>query len=455
MAATPEPDENSSDESTESILLQYHLLDGIPQGISIDAAQWEEVQEEGTRVARIISDWVDNYNQTDLVDPMFPPNTGYTNAIPDPDTLAPIPWQDGNVKRAICDLQEPDGSHFVHCSRSILRTVLEDLAELGYEGHVGSEIEFNLLENFEMEKATSRGAGYLHEASVTDLGVPYTLKPMEEQSSYLADLRRAMTEMGFRVEGLHKEASPGMFEAIIRYGPALEQADAISTFRLAANGVGRQHGLTPLFLPRPLPDVQGNSQHYHISLWEDGENAFADPVGDEGVSELAYQFIGGIFEHAAGLTPLCAPTVNSYKRLQPMLGAPINKTYGHDNQSCLVRIPTNRGEGTRIELRLPDNAANPYLALAGIFAAGMDGVRKDLDPGEPTSANVYDPSTGDYEQLPTSLSDPLAALEDDDLLCETLGEDAVSQFTKLKRDEVTRFNQAITDWEIREYIQRL
>ena len=455
MASVPEDQNEPTEGQADSVLLQYHLLDGTPLGTYIDIDDWEEIREEGTRVARIITDWLDNHNQTDFVDPMFPPNTGYTNAVPDPDTLTTLPWRDENCKRAICELQEPDGSHFVHCSRSILRKVLEDLADMGYEGRAGSEIEFNLLEGFDIEEATGRGAGYIHETSVTKLGAPYTLKPMEEQHSYLTELRQAMKSMGFRLEGIHKEASPGMFEAIIRYSPALQQADTISTFRMAAKSVGRKHGLTPIFLPRPLPDVQGNSQHYHISLWQDGENAFYDKNGDEEVADIAYHFIGGIFEHAAGLTPLCAPTINSYKRLQPMLGAPINKTYGHDNQSCMVRIPTNRGDRTRIELRLPDNAANPYLALAGIFAAGMDGVENEIDPGEPTSVNVYDPSTGNYEQLPTSLSAAIEALENDELLVNTIGEDAVTQFAKLKEDEVTRFNQAVTDWEIREYITRL
>jgi len=422
----------------------------------INEEEWEQAQIDGFSFGPVVTEWVENYNTRGVVEPMqFTANEGYMNAIADPDTLVSVPWQEGNYQKAICNLENTDGSDFELCTRSILAKAVDELTQLGYEVKIGSEIEFNLLTEFDTERLQAEGADYIKEATTADLGAIYHMRPLEERSKYLSELNAVMKQMGYKIEGLHKESSPGMFEALLQYTDAVHQADAIATFRLSAQAIGRRHGLTPIFVPMPMSDYEGNSQHYHISLWQDGENALYNPDGSEGVADVAYHFIGGILEHAKGLTVLCAPTVNSYKRLQPGMWAPINISYGHDNASTMIRIPTPREEGTRVEVRVPDNSANPYLSIAGILAAGIDGIKNRIDPGEPSIEDVYQADLDDYQQLPDSLDEAVDALNEDTFLRDFLGRELVDQFSRLKRDEVKRYNQSVTDWEIREYINRM
>lgn len=443
-------------EEENEILLQFHDLSGFPRGMYINEEEWEQAQTDGFSFGPMVTEWVENYNTKGIVEPMqFTANEGYMNAIADPDTLVSVPWREGNCRKAICNLENTNGSDFELCTRSKLAKAVDSLAELGYEANVGSEIEFNLLTEFETDRLRTEGTDYIEEATTADLGAVYHLRPLEERSTYLSELNAVMKQMGYKIEGLHKESSPGMFEALLRYTDAVHQADAIATFRLSAQAIGRRHDLTPIFMPMPMSDYEGNSQHYHISLWQDGENAFYDPDGSEEVADVAYHFIGGVLEHAKGITVLCAPTVNSYKRLQPGMWAPINITYGHDNASAMIRIPTPREEGTRVEIRIPDNSANPYLSLAGILAAGADGIKNRINPGKPSEEDVYEADSDDYQQLPDSLGEAVDALNEDTFLCDFLGEELIDQFSRLKRDEARRYNQAVTDWEVREYINRM
>jgi len=435
------------------VLLEFADLNGLSRGILINDADFEDAVDSGIGFGSIIIDWMESLNHRGTVEPpTLGPNQGEILAIADPDSRVPVPWTDTDLTKANCSLLH-HGEPFNMCSRTILQRILDRFDARDLDVNVGTELEFNVLEDWDEDRARREGSAYLAEAAVTG-GTPYHTRPLLEQKDYFRDLNTAMARMNGRLTGIHKESSPGLYEAILRYSPALRQADAIMSFRMAAREVGAKYGLRPTFMARPISDYEGNSQHYHISLWNDGENKFINAADANGLSSLGYHFIGGVLAHARGLTALCASTVNSYKRLQPGLWAPIDISYGFDNKTCPVRIPYDRGSGTRVEVRIPDSYANPYLALAGVLAAGLDGITAELDPGDPVTKDVFQEGADSDNQLPTSLSDALDALKSDSVLVDALSEQAVDQYCSLKQSEADRYNAAITDWEVREYVDR-
>jgi len=440
-------------DTDEMVLLEFADLNGLSRGILINDSDFEDAVDDGVGFGSIIIDWVESFNQRGTIDPpTLGPNKGEIVAIADPESRVPVPWTDDDLTKANCTLLH-HGEPFDMCSRTILERILDKFESRDLGVNVGTEMEFNVFEDWDEDRARREGSAYLEEAAVT-AGTPYHTRPLLEQTDYFNHLNTAMTRMNGRLAGLHKESSPGLYEAILRYSPALRQADAIMSFRMAAREIGEKYGLRPTFMPRPMSEYEGNSQHYHISLWNDGENEFIDESDSNGLSELGYHFIGGVLAHARGLTALCASTVNSYKRLQPGLWAPIDISYGFDNKTCPVRVPYDRGSGTRVEVRIPDSYANPYLALAGILAAGFDGIASELDPGDPVTEDVFQEGANPDNQLPSTLSDALDALKSDSYLVDALSEQAVDQYCSLKQNEADRYSTAITDWEVREYVDR-
>lgn len=425
------------------VLLQYPDLNGVLRGILIDEDDIEDAEEEGLGFGNVIMDWFATDNTVGFVDdPKFGPAEGDLIAHADRETLAPMDWNE-HSQRVLCNLKHPNGDSFDFCGRTILSSIVDNVE---YTASVGTEIEFNLLESRDEH-------GISPEAGITTLGDLYDTKVLDAYSDYFADLNRAMKKMGYKTVGFHHESAAGHFETILHHSQALEQADAVVSLRAATRGVANKHGIEAIFMPRPFSGQDGNSSHFHLSLWDGDRNVFMDDSDENGLSAIAYHFIGGILEHADGLTAVCAPTVNSYKRLQPGLWAPVTISYGFDNRSCAVRIPPERGDATRVELRFPDNAANPYLALSAAFAAGFDGIRNEIDPGKPKTENVY--SSDLEDRIPTSLSESLMALRNDDVLTETLGPALVEEYTKLKQNEIDRYNDNITQWEKDEYANRL
>lgn len=434
-------DEDGSDNSM--VLLQYPDLNGCLRGIIIHEEDLEHAEEEGLGFGNVIMEWFATDNTMGYVDnPKYGPATGDLIAHADPETLAPMDWNE-HSQRVLCNLKHPNGDSFEFCGRSLLYSIIDNME---YTASVGSEIEFNLFESRDEH-------GVSPEAGITTLGDLYDTKVLDAYSGFFTDLNRAMKRMGYKTVGFHHESAAGHFETIIEHSEALKQADAIVSLRAATRGVANKYDIEPIFMPRPYSDQDGNSSHFHLSLWDGDRNLFVDESDENGLSDIAYHFIGGVLEHADGLTAVCAPTVNSYKRLQPGLWAPVDISYGFDNRSCAVRIPPERGDATRVELRFPDNATNPYLALSAAFAAGFDGIRNEIDPGEPQTENVY---SSDLEnRIPTSLSESLRALRNDDVLTEALGHDLVEEYTKLKQNEIERYNDNISQWEIDEYANRL
>ncbi|MGD9957991.1 glutamine synthetase family protein [Nocardioides sp.] len=367
-------------------------------------------------------------------------------AFPDVDTLLPVPWEPG-VAHCIADLFNPDGSPSQESPRTVLRNVVHRFAELGMEPMVGPELEFYVL-----EEAPESPSGWRRYGEGT--GNVYVSGLKGDPENVLLKSLRQLGDYGIEVVAANHEFSSGQFEINMWHGEALDAADRAHRFKAAIKELARQQGRLATFMPKPFNDEGGSGYHLHFSTWsEDGRPLFDDPEGPDGLSVVARQMIAGILAHAPALAALANPTVNSYKRFGPDTLAPWLIDWGMDNRSAMVRIPPERGNASRLELRLGDASANSYLIIAGMLAAAYLGVQHELEPSEPLVGYGYDVTKAD--KLPTSLGAALDALEADTDLIDVLGLSFVKAFTTYKRDEIDRFNTWITDWEFREYTYHL
>ena len=373
-------------------------------------------------------------------------------AIGDLSTLSLVPWQPG-FARIVCN-GYTDGKPHAIDSRVVLLKQVERLKERGWILNTGLEPEFSLLRKDEKET--------IQPFDVTDtLAKPcYDYKSATRASSYLEELVAALQAVDIDVFQIDHEDANGQFEVNYTYSDCLKSADDFVLFKMAASEIAHKHGLICSFMPKPFANRPGNGMHVHMSLSDGVQNLFADKSDPRelGLSKLAYQFMAGLLAHAPAIAALCAPTVNSYKRLVvggSLTGAtwaPAYIGYGNNNRSCMVRIP----EG-RIELRLPDGACNPYLAAAVIIAAGLDGVDRQLDPGEPQNFNLYELSPAQLAErgigvLPQNLEQAVAALEADHYVRETLGP-VTDEFIKLKRSEWNDYMRHVSEWEVNRYLE--
>jgi glutamine synthetase len=267
----------------------------------------------------------------------------------------------------------------------------------------------------------------------------------------------ALEQMGFHVEAAHHEVAPGQHEIDFRYDDVLTTADNVSTFRFVVKNVASRNGLHATFMPKPIFGINGSGMHTHQSLFSRGENVFYDEHGERQLSKVCLWYIGGILRHAKGFCAITNPLVNSYKRLVPGYEAPTAIAWSERNRSPLVRVPAARGAETRIELRMPDPSCNPYLALAVMLRAGLDGIEKEADPGPPVNKNIYTMSHRErrhlrIDELPGNLSEALDELEKDDLIRETLGDHIFDHFLAAKRAEWDSYIRHVSPWEIDRYL---
>jgi glutamine synthetase len=368
-------------------------------------------------------------------------------AFPDVDTLLPIPWEPG-VAHCIADLYNPDGTPSAESPRAVLKNVVAQFAELGMLPMVGPELEFYIL-----EESKESPSGWMRYGEGTGNVYVSGLKG-DPENVLLASLRQ-LGEYGIEVVAANHEFSSGQFEINLWHGEALDAADRAHRFKAAIKELARANGHLATFMPKPFNDEGGSGFHLHFSMWDPaGETPlFDDPDGPDGLSKVARHAVAGILAHAPALAAVSNPTINSYKRFGPDTLAPWLIDWGMDNRSAMVRIPPERGSASRLELRLGDASANPYLAIAGMLGAALLGVRNELEPPEPLVGYGYDPEKADA--LPTSLPAALEALEADRELVEVIGEPFVNMFLAYKRDEIERFNSWITDWEFNEYTYHL
>jgi len=372
---------------------------------------------------------------------------------PDMSTFQVFPWGDpeNRVARLICDITTPDGEPFGGDPRGVLRRQLDRAKKLGFSTmNAGMEAEFFMFKVGPSGEATT----------VThDVGAYFDLAPVDLGEDARRAIVDVLQQMGFEVEAAHHEVAHGQHEIDFRYADALKTADNIATFRFVVRHVAQQFGLMASFMPKPVFGQNGSGMHTHQSLFRGKENAFWDETSEWELSSTALHYIGGLLRHARGFTAITNPLVNSYKRLVPGYEAPVNVAWSMRNRSPMIRIPDRRGLGTRIELRIPDPSANPYLALAVQLAAGLDGIATKADAREPVNTNIWEMSHREkrrlrIDDLPHNLEEACNELENDDVITDALGGHIVTQFLAAKRLEWQEYISQVSKWELDSYLAK-
>ena len=369
---------------------------------------------------------------------------------PDPATFRIFPWgdPDNRVARVICDVHTADGRAFPGDPRHVLKRQIEAAAKLGYRMMAGVEAEFFLFR---------RGDDGAPTRQTHDAGGYFDLTPVDLGEVARRDIVNVLEMMGFEVEAAHHEVAPGQHEIDFRYGDALSTADDLATFKFVVRNIALQHDLHATFMPKPIYGQNGSGMHTHQSLFREDANIFHDASAADEVSKYMRWYVGGLLKHARSYTAVTNPLVNSYKRLVPGYEAPVNVAWSHQNRSPMIRVPARRGKGTRVELRIPDPSANPYLALAVQLAAGLDGIRRRAEPPDAVDKNIWDLSVRDrrkyrIQELPRDLGEAIDLMKRSTFMKETLGEHVFRHFVEAKETEWREYIAQVHEWEIERYL---
>lgn len=429
------------DNDVEFIRLQFTDIFGTLKNVAITASQIEramnnECMFDGSAIEGFV-----RIEESDMY------------LYPDLDTFQIFPWrpQQGKVARLICDVYRPNGEPFEGDPRYILKKVIKQAEDMGYIFEVGPECEFFLFHTDDNGMPTT----ITHEkGSYFDLG------PVDLGENARRDMVLNLEDMGFEIEASHHEVASAQHEIDFAHNAALQTADNIMTLKLVIKSIAKRHGLHASFMPKPKSGVSGSGMHINMSLQKNGHNIFYNPEGELELSEDAYHFIAGILAHAKGITALTNPLVNSYKRLVAGYEAPIYIAWSVMNRSPLVRVPAARGEATRVELRCPDPACNPYLVLAVCLAAGLDGIKKKLVPPARIDRNIFEMTRDEkealhIESLPQDLCEATRELEKDAFVRNVLGEHVSEKYIEAKYKEWENYRVQVTEWEIEEYLYRI
>jgi glutamine synthetase len=361
--------------------------------------------------------------------------------VPDVATLRAVPWQPATAM-CLADVRWEDGSDVVASPRQVLRRQLDRLGERGWSANAGTELEFILFRDT-YEQAWHKGYVDLEPANLYN--VDYSLLGTARVEPLIRRIRNDMTAAGLRVEDSKGECNLGQHEINFRYGPALQAADEHAIYKNGAKEIAAQEGMAITFMAK-YDQREGSSCHIHLSLaGEDGSPLFGD---DE---QLLRRFLGGMLAHLRELTLFLAPNVNSYKRFAAGSFAPTAIAWGDDNRTCAFRV-VGHGAGRRVECRVPGADVNPYLALAALVAAGLDGIENELEPGEPCRGNAY---TEDLEHVPSSLAEAREAFAQSALAKSAFGDEVVAHYVNYADVELAAFGAAVTDWERRRGFERL
>ena len=415
---------------------------GIVRGKSAAAARLAERIESGighTRAMMAMS-MVDELAPVEGMGPV-----GEVRIKPDPDTFVTLPYAPG-AAAMLADQVNPDGSPWDGCARTFLKQAIAELAAEGYELQASFEPEFSL--------GRHEGASF----TPIDESLCYSATGFHLAHDYTIDLVDALIKQGLEVEHYYPELGHGQQEVPIRHTTALRAADNHVLLRETVRAVAIRHGLWASFAAKPLPEQAGNGAHLHASLWASGTNAFADSAGRYGLSSLGYHFLAGVLAHLPGLVALTCGTVNSYRRLAPQMWSGAYLCYGPDNREAALRIcsPVGSAGSVNLELKPVDSTGNPYLALGAFIYAGIDGIRRGLDPGEPLLVDpaVLDSAERDrlsVSRLPSSLGAALDALEADSYLMSVLGPLRSTAYLAVKRSEAEHFRIHDVEYECRKH----
>ncbi|MHB1168837.1 MAG: type I glutamate--ammonia ligase [Longimicrobiales bacterium] len=418
--------------------LQFIDIMGVLKNVEVPASQFEkaldgDIMFDGSSIQGFV-----RVEESDMM------------LRPDYSTFVVLPWGDPDnaVARVICDVYTAAGSPFEGDPRYILKRHVREAQELGFEMMAGVEAEFFLFQRADDGSVTR---------STHDAGGYFDLTPVDLGEVARRDIINVLEMMGFEVEAGHHEVAPGQHEIDFKYADAMTTADDLATFRFVVRNIALQHGLHATFMPKPIYGQSGSGMHTHQSLFRDGENAFFDPKAPGQMSDIMRWYVAGLLRHARAFCAVTNPLVNSYKRLVSGYEAPVNVAWSHQNRSPMVRVPARRAKGTRLEVRMPDPSANPYLALAVQLAAGLDGVRNQLEPPEPVDKNIWRLSVRDrrryrIQELPRDLGEALDLLRKSSFMRATLGEHAFQHFVTAKNQEWREYLVQVHDWEIEQYL---
>lgn len=427
------------EEDVEFIRLQFTDMLGTLKNIAITASQLQKALEhqcifDGSCVEGFI-----RVEEEDMY------------LCPDLSTFEIFPWrpQQGKVARFLCDVCKSDGTPFASDPRQILKRVLQKAEEKGYTLEVGSECEFFLFhmdEDGHPTTVTHECAGY------------FDIDPVDFGENTRRDIVLTLEEMGFVIESSYHEIAPAQHEIVFRHSEALSAADDIMTFKMVVRTIAKRHGLHATFMPKPKSENAGSGMHLNLTMQKDGKNLFLDEQDPYGLSRDAYYFIGGLMKHIGAISLFANPIINSYKRLIPGFEAPVYADWSAKKKSALIRIPFAREGKKWIELRSPDAAANPYLALAVCLAAGMDGIERQILPPACTDEKMDGKETQEKPErlrLPKSLSEAVEAFAGDDLIQSVIGRELSQKYMQVKKREYQDYCAQVTEWELERYLYRI
>jgi glutamine synthetase len=419
------------------VRLQFNDIHGLTKNVALPVKELESALAGGVVFDGSCIEGFVRFEEADMY------------LAPDTSTFAVLPTLEGAPleARLMCDVRNPDGTPFEGCPRSTLQRVVDEAHALGFSLLAGAELEMFLFE---------RAADGQPSTATTDTGSYFDLSPIDRGDVARRDVSLALEEMGIRVEATHHEVSHGQHEIDLAATGALQLADAIVTARVVVKTIAARHGLQATFMPKPLYLQDGSGLHISQSLRAGESDAFWDAAGKLGLSQTGLGYIGGLLEHVRGFTAVTNPTVNSYKRLVPGYDAPAFVSWSQRAKSSLVRVPHNHQAGLRVELRSPDPSCNPYLALACIVKAGLDGVRRKLVPGDPIDVNLGALSDEErkalgVEQLPASLQEAIFALDADPLMRAAIGDHTYQHLREAKLAEWENYRTQVHRWELDAY----
>ena len=429
----------SEKENIKFLRLQFTDIFGQIKNVEVPETQFEKALE-----GEIMFDGssIDGFSRIEESDQTLDP---------DLNTFTILPWHHQNGKgtaRLVCDVKHTDGRPFEGDPRSILKNVCAEAAELGFKMVAGPEPEFFLF---------LPGPDGAISLITHDKGGYFDMAPVDMGEEARRDIVEALIDMGFDIEASHHEVAEGQHEIDFKYDDAVATADKVATFRLIVRKIAHDHGLFATFMPKPIFGINGSGMHVHMSLFKDGTNAFYDPKGAHELSDTAHQFVAGLLKHAKSYVAITNPLINSYKRLVPGYEAPVNIAWSMHNRSPMIRIPNRRGNGSRVEVRMPDPSCNPYLAFAVMLKAGLDGIKNEMTPPPPVDKNIFSMSERQKKALkidtiPRNLREALYYLERDKLMKEALGDHVFYQFLDAKKKEWAEYISQVHEWEIDRYL---
>ena len=369
---------------------------------------------------------------------------------PDLETFRIFPWtnNEGKIARVICDIMNPDGSPFEGCPRQTLKKVCDKAEKMGFVMQAGPEAEFFLFLNDERgrpTRSTHDSAGY------------FDLAPLDLGENARREIVNVLNTLGFEVEAAHHEVAQAQHEIDFKHAPAIQTADNVATFKFVVRKIAQKFNLHATFMPKPIFGINGSGMHVHQSLFSGDKNMFYDPQSKDGLSTVAKFYIAGILKHARAFVAVTNPLINSFKRLVPGYEAPVNIAWSERNRSPLVRVPAKRGLSTRIEVRVPDPASNPYLALTVMLAAGLDGIENNLTPPPSVNKNIFTMSQREkrrlrIDELPANLLEAVQNLEKNKVMREALGEHIFNHFVEAKKMEWSTYISQVHQWELDRYL---